>query len=342
MDIYKLILAKINKNKRVKVSDIVKETGFSRAYINRFFQKLKQEGKISLIGKANMARYVSAKNKADLSAKRSILTARRYFKNKDVSEDLVFDEIEKNTGILFSLPKNVLSIVRYAFTEMLNNAIEHSISDKIRVTIKKDRGGVEFEVRDWGIGIFVNIMKKRKLKNELEAIQDLLKGKQTTVPKEHSGEGIFFTSKAAEKLVIRSSAKKLIFDNILNDVFIKDAARIKGTKVGFNISLDYRRNLNDIFRKYSGPAFEFSKTETKVSLYKINPEFISRSQARRIVSGLDKFNKIILDFKGVDTVGQAFADEIFRVWHKKNPKIEIGYRNANENIVFMIKRVVPK
>jgi hypothetical protein len=43
------------------------------------------------------------------------------------------------------------------------------------------------------------------LKNHLEAIQDLLKGKQTTMPKSHSGEGIFFTSKIADNLTISSS-----------------------------------------------------------------------------------------------------------------------------------------
>ncbi len=78
--------------------------------------------------------------------------------------------------------------------------------------------------------------------------------------------------------------------------------------------------------------------KTVISLYKIGTDFIPRSQARRIVSGLEKFKKIILDFKDVDTVGQAFADEVFRVWKRSHSNINIEHQNANENIKFMIKR----
>lgn len=337
MDIENLILEKIRENKTIKAVDIVKATGFSRAYINRFFRKLEEEGKIVLIGKSNKACYVLADKKNISRAKNSILTVRKILQNKNLSEDLVLDQIKQDTGIFSGLAKNVSDIVSYAFSEILNNAIEHSKSSKIEIKMQKGASDIEFEVRDFGIGIFNNIKRKRKLKSELEAIQNLLKGKQTTNPKEHSGEGIFFTSKAADMLIIQSSRKKLIFNNILDDIFIKDVKKTVGTKVNFRVSLKSKKNLADIFRKYSDRAFSFAKTETKISLYKIDTDFISRSQARRVVSGLDKFKKIVLDFKNVDTVGQAFVDQIFRVWQKTHPDIKIEYRNANKNIRFMIE-----
>lgn len=338
MDIENFILKKIRESGKIKAADIVRSSGFSRAYINRFFQKLKDEGKIILMGKANKAFYVPADKKIVSLAKSSILSVRRSLRNKNLSEDLVLDDIKQNSGIFLKLPKNVSTIVNYAFSEMLNNAIEHSKSSKIEIQMQRSASGVVFDVRDRGIGIFNNIKKKKKLKNEFEAIQDLLKGKQTTMPKEHTGEGIFFTSKAGDMLTIQSSRKKLIFNNILDDIFIKDAKKTIGTKINFRISLKPKNNLNSVFKKYSDEAFSFAKTETKVSLYKIDTDFISRSQARRIVSGLDKFKKIVLDFKDVDTVGQAFADEVFRVWQNTHSGVEIEYRNANKNIDFMIKR----
>ena len=338
MDINSLILKHLKKKKEVRASEIVKETGFSRAYVSRFFQLLKEEGKIILLGRANTARYMLASKNKISQAKKSILSSRKILQNKNLSEDLVLDEMKRNTGIFVGLTKNISGIIDYAFSEMLNNAIEHSKSPKIEVQVQRMASEVIFCVRDWGIGIFNNIKKKRKLKNELEAIQDLLKGKQTTRPKKHTGEGIFFTSKVADMLIIQSSTKKLIFNNILNDIFIKNTKKAVGTKVNFRISLKSKKNLNSVFRKYSDKAFSFAKTETKVSLYKIDTDFISRSQARRIISGLDKFKKVVLDFRGVDTVGQAFADEVFRVWQKANPGIKIEYRNANKNIEFMIRR----
>jgi hypothetical protein len=55
--------------------------------------------------------------------------------------------------------------------------------------------------------------------------------------------------------------------------------------------------------------------------------------------GLEKFKTVVLDFKGLQTVGQAFADEVFRVWQKGHPDIRIDVRNANENIQIMLQHV---
>ena len=57
------------------------------------------------------------------------------------------------------------------------------------------------------------------------------------------------------------------------------------------------------------------------------------------MSGLDKFKTILLDFKNVETVGQGFADEVFRVWKSRHPGIEIIVKNANDNVQFMINHV---
>lgn len=340
MDIKQLILDKISKQKEVRVADLVKATGFSRAYVSRFFQELKNEGKVALLGRANKARYVLAEKSRVLAEKKKILNIRRILRNKDISEDIVLDSIEADTGIFLGLKNNLAKILEYAFTEILNNAIEHSRSKIIEVSMERKRDGLNFNVIDRGVGIFNNIIEKRKLKNELEAIQDLIKGKQTTAPKQHTGEGIFFTSKAADTLTIQSSRKKLIFDNKLNDIFIKDAKYIKGTKVFFNIGTKSAKNLEIIFKEYSGDSFGFEKTKVIVKLYKMGAAYISRSQGRRVFSGLDKFKTVELDFRGVDSVGQAFADEVFRIWKSKHPRINIIYKNADENIDFMIKRAL--
>jgi anti-sigma regulatory factor (Ser/Thr protein kinase)/uncharacterized protein (DUF1330 family) len=338
MDIDKLILDVLDKKREVKVSEIAKTTGFSRTYTNRFFQKLRDEGKIILLGKANKARYVLATEQEVMRAKRGILNITRVLQNKNISEDIVLRYIKEKTGIFLGISKNVSNILDYAFSEMLNNAIEHSKSKEIKIIMQKGKGSISFEIIDKGIGIFNNIVQKRRLHSEMEAIQDLLKGKQSTAPQAHSGEGIFFTSKAAEILIIQSSHKKLIFNNLLQDIFIKDIKNIIGTKITFSISINSKKQLDYIFKQYTDDSFEFNKTRVTVRLYKMGSEYISRSQARRILSGLDKFRTIILDFKDVETIGQGFADEIFRVWKSQRPNVSIISQNSNENINFMINR----
>lgn len=342
MNISKLILDKVYKKGEVRASDIVRITGFSRAYINRFFQELRDEGKITLIGKANKARYIPSNKQAVLKARKEIKTVHRVLINKNLSEDFILADIKKNSSVFLWIADNVSSIVDYAFSEMLNNAIEHSNSKEIEVVMERSKRSIDFKVIDKGVGIFKNIMRKRNLRNEMEAIQDLLKGKQTTAPKEHSGEGIFFTSKIAEVLTIQSSHKKIIYNNLLNDFFIRDVKNTIGTKVIFYVSLNSEKTLKDIFRKYADDSFEFSKTAVTIKLYKMDSEYISRSQARRILSGLDKFKTIILDFKNVKMIGQGFADEVFRVWKSRHSAITIIPENINENINFMINRACIK
>ena len=62
----------------------------------------------------------------------------------------------------------------------------------------------------------------------------------------------------------------------------------------------------------------------------LGEHLISRSIARRILSNIEKFKVIFLDFNRVKTIGQAFSDEIFRVFENKQKEITILLINMNE------------
>ncbi len=338
-NIERLILDTLKKKGRVRVADIVARTGLSRVYIHRFFKRLKDEGTIILVGKANQAHYLLADGRARDQAGRDRLYVHRILRNANLSEHAVLHQIKDESAVYRRMSSNVAGILDYAFTEMLNNAIEHSQSKVIDVVMARTPDDARFIVSDRGIGIFENIMKKKGLHDHLEAVQDLLKGKQTTAPELHSGEGIFFTSKVADLLAIRSSEKKLVFDNRQDDVYVTDGRPVIGTRVTFSIATKSHKELGGVFRKFTDDSLEFSKTNVLVRLYRSGVEYVSRSQARRIVSGLEAFKTIELDFAGLNTIGQGFADEIFRVWKPQHPGIKIVTRNANPNVLFMIRRV---
>ena len=338
MDIKNLILNKVHKDGRVTAQEMVKKTGFSRAYLHRFFKELRDEGKIVLIGRANQAHYIPAHPAAIRKARKAINQIYLKLKNARLEEDRVLEQIKNSSGIFIELPENIVRILRYSFTEMLNNAIEHSGSREIEIKMERLPGSVHFSVNDQGVGIFKKIMDQKGLASPFEAIQELLKGKQTTAPEAHSGEGIFFTSKVADRLVIKSGRKKLIFDNLLEDVIVDECSRLQGTKVLFAIALETKRKLEDVFKDFSNEAFEFNKTQVHVRLFRMGRDYVSRSQARRILSGLESFETVIVDFSGITAIGQAFADEIFRVWKNRFPEKNIIVQKTNENIDFMIKR----
>ena len=63
---------------------------------------------------------------------------------------------------------------------------------------------------------------------------------------------------------------------------------------------------------------------------------ISRSEAKRIVTGLTKFEHVTLDFSGVDVVGQGFCDEVFRVFARAQPEITLEPIGMNAAVGFMV------
>lgn len=125
-----------------------------------------------------------------------------------------------------------------------------------------------------------------------------------------------------------------------NDWVIDLNSSTKGTSVHMIISQHSKRDLVKIFQNFqTGDDYAFDKTKVLVALNKFKEErLVSRSQAKRILFGLEKFREVILDFDGITTVGQGFVDEIFRIFKRKYPDINIIYKNANENVTFMIER----
>jgi len=241
------------------------------------------------------------------------------------------------------LRENVRDIVEYGFTEMVNNVKDHANAKHLTVSYEITDETLRVEVRDDGVGIFRKIRESLGLSTLREAILHLSKGKLTTDHTRHTGEGIFFSSRVFDKYFL--SANGLMYGRI-NEMADEDwligeeKETNQGTRVSMSIALNSPRTREEVFRKFtSSEDFSFSKTHVAVELGMIDGEtYVSRSQAKRIMSRLDKFRFIVLNFKRVKTVGQGFVDEVFRVYKNAHPDIQIDYVNANESVEFMIRR----
>ena len=174
------ILQLIEQKGRVTAREITEAVGVSRQYVNLVISDLIAEDKVVKIGGTRSAFYVSKTYIAEHPEIAPNTLKKRYV-NKSLEEHKVFLEIEDKLPQLKDLPENVRSIFTFAFSEMFNNAIEHSASKIISVEITLRGEFLSFVVNDSGVGVFRNIMRKRNLKSEIEAIQDLLKGKTTTM-----------------------------------------------------------------------------------------------------------------------------------------------------------------
>ncbi|MDN5843974.1 MAG: DUF4325 domain-containing protein [Alcaligenaceae bacterium] len=240
--------------------------------------------------------------------------------------------------------REALSIWEYGVTEMINNAIDHSEGGSIHVRCSITAIEAICYIKDDGEGIFRRIKRICDLADERQAILELSKGKLTTDPSRHTGEGLFFTSRAMDWFMLESYG--LFFSHAVEDGernwLIESDDEVKGSLVMMELMHNTGRTLKELFNQFAEPdSFSFNKTVVPVRLVKIGAEsLISRSQAHRLLARVDKFEKVILDFEGVESIGQAFADEIFRVFQKQYPEVDMTFRNANDDVQLMIRRAI--
>lgn len=263
----------------------------------------------------------------------------RRYPREDLAEDTVW--FEHLLPLLRDLPRNILDIAHHGVTEMINNAVDHSDAPQVlvRMDLRNDR--LWFEIADGGVGIFRKITRALDLPDERLALLELSKGKLTTDPRRHSGEGIFFTSRIFDRFRIASEGLVFDHDGDFEKDLLDDADEASGTRVAMQIAVDSTRTAKDVMDQYSsGPEdYSFARTVVPVRLAKVGDEnLVSRSQAKRLLRRVDQFRCVVLDFAAVTTVGQAFADEIFRVFSNEHPEVELVAIHAVADVQQMIRR----
>jgi anti-sigma regulatory factor (Ser/Thr protein kinase) len=271
-----------------------------------------------------------------------VLLAKDTFKSEitsDLEEDQIwFHVIRPN---LRDLSDNVLHICEYGLSEMINNAIEHSEGEHLTIQLEQYAPKITFAVIDDGVGIFRKIQRELDLNDPRHAILELAKGKLTTDPEQHSGEGIFFTSRMFDRFIILSKGLYFSHQDPDDDWLMEHNIDVKGTAVQMSIGTDSEREINEVFDRFAldHQEYGFSKTHVPLSLATYSDEnLVSRSQARRLLARFRDFKEVLLDFDGVETIGQAFADEIFRVYARNNPEVDLIAINTNEQVEKMIMR----
>lgn len=333
------ILENIPGHPKDIVAFTAKQFAVSRTTVHRHLNRLVRDKKILKSGTTVRAQYClfSARDKQIETSVRPGLDEDKIWK----------DNFERDFS---TLNENVSYICNYGFTEIFNNAIDHSEGSCVFVKTEWNQDSVTIQVADDGIGIFKKIKAALGLEDERESILQLSKGKFTTDPQNHTGEGIFFASRCFDEFWIRANGLAYHKTTKPDDWFFesrKDKQEV-GTYVSMRICLNSKRHIEQIFDQYSvsdpdDPAIsKFSKTHILVQLSKLEEErYVSRSQAKRILLGLEKFREIVLDFKNISNVGQGFVDEIFRIFKNKHPKIKVDYINANDDVEFMINWGLP-
>jgi hypothetical protein len=307
---------------------VAEQFQITRQAANLHLKRLVEEGALDASGKTAARVYK--------------LCALAQFSKSYTLDGLAEDVVWRNdiAPFLGSLPKNVLQIWHYGFTEMLNNAIDHSEGTVAHVEVLKTAADVQMAIYDDGVGIFRKIKNALGLLDERHAVLELAKGKLTTDPSRHTGEGIFFSSRMFDLFTIL--AGETYFSHKYSDDgdWILQTEPGVGTYVKMKLWNHTSRTQKKVFGKFTaGDELAFTKTIVPVRLAQYGDEaLVSRSQAKRLLARVEKFAVVMLDFEGVATIGQAFADEVFRVFAAEHPHVELVHMHANASVEAMIKR----
>ena len=318
--IRQFILERVEEHPHDIAQLTAKQFGVTRQAVNLHLQRLLTDSDLLRKGKTRRTRFFLAPKKTWQKG------YPRQQSESDVWENDVLPQIS-------DLPENTLDIWRYCFTEMFNNAVDHSSGTRITVQLKRTAVNTELAIIDNGVGIFKKIQRAMKFSDERYSVLELAKGKFTTDPERHTGEGIFFTSKMLDGFDISSGGVYFTSVSLLKNP--------KGTAVWMKLKNTTDRSRMEVFDEYASPEndYAFDKTVVPVKMAEHSPnDLISRSQAKRLLFRIDRFRRVVFDFQSVNQIGQAFADEIFRVFARRHPGVDVQFVNANDEVIRMIKR----
>ena len=305
--------------------------GMSRQGVHRHIQSLRKQKALGLRGTTRNRRY-------RLRPLAKFLE--QYPLNTTLEEDLLWRRDVRPA--LGDVPDNVLTIWQHGFTEIMNNAIEHSAGHRVLVSVEQTAIATHMMISDDGQGIFKKIQRELDLEDERHAVLELAKGKVTTDPAYHTGEGIFFTSRMFDHFTIFSGTVSFTHTHgEAEDWMFDNHASQEGTAVLMDLKNKTSRTTKEVFDRFtSGEEYTFTKTVVPVRLAKYGEEqLIARSQAKRLLARMDRFKVVVFEFAGVDMIGQAFADEVFRVFAQAHPDMELYATQVNMPVEHMIRRV---
>ena len=240
----------------------------------------------------------------------------------------------------FTLPDAVARMAQHAFTELLNNAIAHSGGSHVTVSMRQTPLQVQLLVSDNGRGVFEVIGEAFGITDPATAMLELALGKLSSQPDRHSGRGLFYTAKLADVFDLHANNAAFQQRDWQRDQWRRGRpACPSGTAVYVAICLDTDRTLDAVLRRYSldGAGYGFERTVVPLQLITV-PQLglSSRAQAQRVLGRLAQFRRVDVDFEGLDDVGHAFADELFRVFGARHPGVQLVPCNMAPRVQQMV------
>jgi anti-sigma regulatory factor (Ser/Thr protein kinase) len=244
----------------------------------------------------------------------------------------------------FTLPPALQAMAQHAFTELLNNAIDHSGGTSVTVSMRQTPLQLQLLVSDDGVGLFRRVAESFDLAEPAVAMLELTKGKLTSDPDRHCGHGLFFTAQLADVFDLHANTaafQRRSWDG--GHWHAQRPATRAGTSIYWAVAMDSSRTLESVLQAHSssGRSYAFERTRVPLSLLAAPGarQLASRAEARRVASRLEQFAAVELDFTGIEQLGHGFADELFRVFGRRHSQLALQPAGMTAPVAAMIEAV---
>lgn len=317
------VLDVVAVRERVASGELGRELGISRQAAHYHLRALCRSGELVPAGSGRGAHYRLPTRRARLA-----------YPRLGLAEDHAFRDLCARLPRVLDLPRRARDIAEYAASELVSNAVAHSVGRRVGVKAEISTASLTLEVSDDGRGVFETIRAALGLSSPLEALGQLSKGRLTTDPTRHRGEALGYLADVVD--VFELSANRLLYsvDNQRADRAVGRSALERGTLARVVIRANTERRVREVAEKSDSRA----STQASVRLFSFGTRFVSRAEARRLLDGLEQFPGVTLDFSGIETVGLGFADEVFRVWPEEHPGTLLEPVRMIEEVAWVIER----
>ena len=329
--IKKFILDNLVLHQRDIIQTAILKFGISRQAVLKHMHTLISEKKVIAHGKTR-DRFYELRPEVNFS------------KTIDLSKEYSYGEIINSQIFphLSILTKNVREICEFSISAILNNIYDHAKATSFYYKLYFNYKDIHIIISDNGEGLFKHIQRGLKLKNPQMAALEIAKGYLTTDPENHSGEELHTLINLFDQVAIDSTGISLKFDNKTHSWMINHSIQKQGTRIHLKIKPSSRRNCKEVFHRLF--KSERKSVRIPVGLLKIhNAQIVnSRQQAQNILRNISDLKTIEFDFKNIDLIGPAFADELVRKTKVENNTANIKWINSNKTVDVLMKRALTR
>ena len=329
--IKKFILDNLTLHQRDIIQTAILKFGISRQAALKHMHTLISEKKVIAHGKTR-DRFYELRPEVNFSKTIDLLKEYSY-------GEIINSQIFPHLSIL---TKNVREICEFSISAILNNIYDHAKATSFYYKLYFNYKDIHIIISDNGEGLFKHIQTGLKLKNPQMAALEIAKGYLTTDPKNHSGEELHTLINLFDQVAIDSTGISLKFDNKTYSWMIDHSIQKQGTRIHLKIKPSSRRNCREVFNRLF--KSERKSVRIPVGLLKIqNAQIVnSRQQAQNMLRNISDLKTIEFDFKNIDLIGPAFADELVRKTKVENSSANIKWINSNKTVDVLMKHALTR